>query len=212
MWAGTGEYGYRRIGLFKGPVKPGADTDRGHVPPPNPWPAEVVGSVGTRPDQNSGWSYFYCTPTTLPKPPSRLRRGQTLSPALAGEGVNPLPNPFPLDAFGDSSPMCPSQNNFLDPSLRKALSFAWQVSLRARLPDTANPRWTRTVFSLHCTYRVDLLAYLGHPASPRVQTPRGDSPGGARLRQTKESLLAQKKQCRQPKGLMPINAGAQCPL
>ena len=54
MWAGTGEYGYRRIGLFKGPVKPGADTDRGHVPPPNPWPAEVVGSVGTRPDQNSG--------------------------------------------------------------------------------------------------------------------------------------------------------------
>jgi len=32
--------------------------------PSNPWPAKVVGSVGTRPDRNSGWSSFLLHPKT----------------------------------------------------------------------------------------------------------------------------------------------------
>jgi len=73
------------------------------------WPASGSG------DQNSGWSYFYCTPTTLPKPPSRL-----------GNGWTPSPDWSPLDALGDSSLMCPSQNNFLDPPLNLSI---WNLPL-----------------------------------------------------------------------------------
>ena len=136
QWYNSSLVGLRRITLLRGGSRRGAQGARA---PSKPM-ASRSGRVGrntTRP--KFGLVIFFTAP---------LRRSPN---HLVGWGRGkPLPRPFHLDAFGDSSPMCPSQNNFLDPPLT-LLKSSLQAAGAALTITTTNTTTTTTTTtkSLH---------------------------------------------------------------